>query len=404
MQITSPPRWLMIVSTPIAVLPVPRSPMISSRCPRPIGIIESIALSPVWSGSFTGWRWMTPGALNSSGRRLGRRDRAQAVERVAERVDDAAEQPLADRHAHHRAGAAHRLALLDVLPLAEERDADVVLLEVEGDADDAVLELEPLEGDAVLEAVDAGDAVADLEHGADLREVGLDVVLLDPLLEDRGDLFGAELHGTLSSAFGAQFRVTSSRRRRSRRPRTLASTRSEPAWRIIPPIRSGSTERVASTVRPEACSILRDDRARLVVGELVRGRQLDREAALLAVDDRLELLGDPARARRRGPSPRRGARSSGRGVGARGDLLEHARPWRRGSSCGLREERRELGDRRRAPPRARRARRATTSTRSCVPRRLEERARVHALRDRHRSASSSGPPGRRSRGRRPPPR
>ena len=127
--------------------------------------------------------------------RLGRGDRALAVERVAERVDHAAEEPVADRHAHHRAGAAHRLALLHVLPLAEERDADVVLLEVEGDAHDAVLELEPLERDAVLEAVHARDAVADLEHGPDLREIGLDVVLLDPLLEDRGDLFGAELHG-----------------------------------------------------------------------------------------------------------------------------------------------------------------------------------------------------------------
>ena len=121
---------------------------------------------------------------------LRRRDRPLAVERVAEGVDDAAEQPLADRHAHHRAGAAHGLALLDVVPFAEERDADVVLLEVEGDADDAVLELEPLERDAVLEAVDAGDAVADLEHGPDLGEIGLDVVLLDPLLQDRGDLFG----------------------------------------------------------------------------------------------------------------------------------------------------------------------------------------------------------------------
>ena len=88
-------------------------------------------------------------------------------------------------------GAAHGLAFLDVLPLAEERDADVVLLEVEGDADDAVLELEPLERDAVLEPVHAGDAVAHLQDGADLGEVGLDVVLLDPLLEDRGDLFGA---------------------------------------------------------------------------------------------------------------------------------------------------------------------------------------------------------------------
>src|SRR4030067_617455 len=55
----------MIVSSAIAVFPVCRSPMISSRCPRPIGIIESIALMPVWSGSFTGWRSTTLGAVNS---------------------------------------------------------------------------------------------------------------------------------------------------------------------------------------------------------------------------------------------------------------------------------------------------------------------------------------------------
>ena len=59
---------LMIVSIAIAVLPVWRSPMISSRWPRPIGIIASIAFRPVCSGSFTGWRWTTPGALNSAGR------------------------------------------------------------------------------------------------------------------------------------------------------------------------------------------------------------------------------------------------------------------------------------------------------------------------------------------------
>ena len=58
----------MIVSTAIAVLPVPRSPMISSRWPRPIGIIESIALMPVCSGSFTGCRTMMPGATISTGR------------------------------------------------------------------------------------------------------------------------------------------------------------------------------------------------------------------------------------------------------------------------------------------------------------------------------------------------
>ena len=122
---------------------------------------------------------------------LGRLDRPEAVERVPERVDDAAEQAFPDGHAHDLAGPTDRLALAHVLPLAEERGADVVLLEVEGDAHDPVLELEALEGDAVLEPVDAGDAVADLEDGADLREVGLDVELLDSILQDRGDLFGA---------------------------------------------------------------------------------------------------------------------------------------------------------------------------------------------------------------------
>jgi hypothetical protein len=36
----------MIVSSAIAVFPVWRSPMMSSRWPRPIGIIASIALMP----------------------------------------------------------------------------------------------------------------------------------------------------------------------------------------------------------------------------------------------------------------------------------------------------------------------------------------------------------------------
>ena len=191
MQTRSPPRWFRIVSIATAVLPVERSPMISSRWPRPIAVIESIALSPVYIGSFTGWRLDDARCLELERAALRRLDRAEPVERVAERVDDAAEQARPDRNAHDLAGAAHRLALRDVLPLAEERDADVVLLEVERDAGHAVLELEPLERDAVLEAVDAGDAVADLEDAADLREVGLDVELLDSILEDRGDLFGS---------------------------------------------------------------------------------------------------------------------------------------------------------------------------------------------------------------------
>src|SRR5439155_2336210 len=182
---------------------------------------------------------------------LLRFDRALAVERVSERIDDATEQRLADWNARHTARSPHRLALADVLPLAEDSHADVVLLEVESDPDHVVLELQHLRGDVVLEPVDAGDAVADLEHGADLGQIGLDVVLLDPRLQDLRDLFGAKLQVVSYLA------VISSRRRRSRRPRTLASTRIEPACSTTPPIRSGSTLRVASTGRPDAFSIWR---------------------------------------------------------------------------------------------------------------------------------------------------
>ena len=40
----------MMVSMQMVDLPVERSPMISSRCPRPIGIIASIAMMPVCTG------------------------------------------------------------------------------------------------------------------------------------------------------------------------------------------------------------------------------------------------------------------------------------------------------------------------------------------------------------------
>ena len=65
MQIRSLPFWLMIVSIATAVLPVWRSPMMSSRWPRPIGTIESIAFKPVCTGCDTDLRQTTPGATFS---------------------------------------------------------------------------------------------------------------------------------------------------------------------------------------------------------------------------------------------------------------------------------------------------------------------------------------------------
>ncbi len=64
-QSRSLPLELMMVSIATAVLPVWRSPMISSRCPRPIGTIESIDFKPVCTGCETDLRNMTPGATFS---------------------------------------------------------------------------------------------------------------------------------------------------------------------------------------------------------------------------------------------------------------------------------------------------------------------------------------------------
>ena len=96
----------------IVVLPVERSPMISSRWPRPIGIIASIAMMPVCTGWLTGLRRMMPGASFSTGYATSLGDRALAVERLAERVDHAAEQALADRHLQQLAGGADFVAFL----------------------------------------------------------------------------------------------------------------------------------------------------------------------------------------------------------------------------------------------------------------------------------------------------
>jgi hypothetical protein len=56
-----------MVSMAMVVLPVDRSPMISSRWPRPMGIMASMAMMPVCTGWLTERRRMMPGAIFSTG-------------------------------------------------------------------------------------------------------------------------------------------------------------------------------------------------------------------------------------------------------------------------------------------------------------------------------------------------
>src|SRR5262249_24471556 len=154
----------------------------------------------------------------------------------------------------------------------------VVLLEVEREARDAMLELEHLHRDGGLEPVDTGDPVSDLEDGADLGEVGLDVVFLDLLTENRGDLFGANLQNGLLLL--------------GRRVREISAKAVEAAADARVDLeRAGSEDEAADEVRVDGARgldaaargplDLLDDRRGLLVGQLVGGRQLDAEDLLL---------------------------------------------------------------------------------------------------------------------------
>ena len=106
--------------------------------------MASMALMPVCSGSLTGWRPTMPGRLHLHAAGLGGVDRALAVDRLAQRVDHAAEQGVADRDGLDAAGRLDRLLLLEAVDLAEDDGTDGVLVEVQGEAERAVLELEQL--------------------------------------------------------------------------------------------------------------------------------------------------------------------------------------------------------------------------------------------------------------------
>ena len=105
----------MIASSATVVLPVCRSPMISWRWPRPIAVIASMALMPVSSGSLDRLALHHDRRLQLQRPAVLGGDVAEAVDRLAERVDHPAEEAVADRHREDLAGAVDRLALVDAL-------------------------------------------------------------------------------------------------------------------------------------------------------------------------------------------------------------------------------------------------------------------------------------------------
>ena len=129
----------------------------------------------------------------------------------------------------------------------------------------------------------------------------------------------------------------------SRRPRTLPSARCEPTWRTMPPIRrrvdrAGRLDRAAGGLLD-----LLDDRRGLVVRELVRGRELDRQAVLRRRRRAPRTRGRSRRARRTSLLRERGGRSCGRARRRRRGSRRAPPAARRGSICGFERRPRSSG-------------------------------------------------------------
>ena len=125
---------------------------------------------------------------------LGGIDRALAVDRIAEPIDDAAEQALADRNVDDGLGALDRRSFDDVGVRTEDHDADIVGFEVQRHALHAAVELDHLARLDVVEPVDAGDAVADRQHGADLGDLSFGTETGDLVLDYLGNFCGVDIH------------------------------------------------------------------------------------------------------------------------------------------------------------------------------------------------------------------
>ena len=233
--------------------------MISSRWPRPTFVIESIALIPVCSGSFTGWRSITPGAFHSSGRRSvdsigpwpssglpsGSTTRPSSASptgtEATSPVRRTGSPSLILSHGPKSATPTLSSSRLNARPTTPWSSSSI---------SSATQFSSPwtraMPSPSWSTAPTSARFVSTSNSSIRLRRI--EVISSGRSFTD-GLLYSYRLwRGRLS---GGQARGEGGRAARARSRRGASS----PAWRTIPPIRSGSTLRVACTFRPDFCSI-----------------------------------------------------------------------------------------------------------------------------------------------------
>ena len=190
----SPPFWLMMASSATAVLPVWRSPMMSSRCPAPDRHHRVDGLQPRLHRLAHGLAGDHAGRHLLDRRGAVRLDRPLAVDGLTERVHHPAEQRPPHRYLEDAPGALDGIALGDVAVVAHDDRADGVAFEIERESVGIVRKLDHLALHHVGQAVDAGDAVGEGDDRPFRAGLDAHVEALDLLLDEVADFRRGELH------------------------------------------------------------------------------------------------------------------------------------------------------------------------------------------------------------------
>ena len=193
---TSSPFWLMIASTrhgrlarlavaddQLALAPTDRHHRVNGFEASLQGLLDRLSVDDA-RGDLLDWGLLAAG------------NRALSVDWLTERVHDAPQHLVTDRHRNNPARSFDGVALLDRRRLAQEDRTNARFLEVQGDAEDAVWKLQHLGGHRTFNPMDACNAIAHGHDRADLGNVNVQGVITELVFDDLRDFVCFDAHGS----------------------------------------------------------------------------------------------------------------------------------------------------------------------------------------------------------------
>ncbi|MBA7615052.1 hypothetical protein ES703_22328 [subsurface metagenome] len=177
-------------------------------------------------------------------------DRPLAIEGIAQGIDHPPDKGFTHRHLGDTPRAAHLVSFFNLGIIAQYDSGHAIFFQVQGDAHNIVGKLQQLVILGRRQPVNAGDAIANLNHGADIDHGHRCPELLNLLFDDRNNVLPS--YGHLSHLLLLHFTPppANSFFNAISRLMVLPSSNLPPTLAIIPPTRLGSTLAVNVTFLP----------------------------------------------------------------------------------------------------------------------------------------------------------